>query len=59
MTSTGLPGVALAAKDADKKSGRRNPVLPKICHPAASQAAAATIGLIFAGALSAFFDQDR
>jgi hypothetical protein len=26
---------------------------------AASQAAAATIGLIFVGALSAFFDQDR
>ena len=26
---------------------------------AASQAAAATIGLVFVGALSAFFDQDR
>jgi hypothetical protein len=33
--------------------------LTQSCRPSASQPAATTIGLIFVGALSAFFDQDR
>jgi len=60
MTSAGLPGVVLAAKNAYNNQHRPlNSVSPKIYHPAAFEPAAATIGLIFAGALSVPFDQER
>jgi hypothetical protein len=53
-----IPSEAEVRSSMTQRGSHRN-VNAWSCRPGTAHSAAATIGLIFAGALSAFFDQDR